>query len=331
MDKIIKKTKVQFVAVITIVIIIVVGLSWGILQAFNINSIGTPAHLTEIQKPAIENEAYAQYLNDQKAYEAHFITLASSIKQQEQERLTKALALTAILSVAFGVIIAVIASNKLTKPVVKAYESQERFIQDAAHELRNPLAAMTLAIQQTKQTGPLITVFKRQTKRLININEDLLYLERKSNNLPEITNISELTADVIEELHPLAKKKQITIVQKIDSEIYKKIAPNDYVKLVKNIVDNAIKYSNDNSKINLSVIKSKNVIKITVKDFGIGIPADEKQSIGKRFFRASNTGVIEGTGLGLAIVQKILNIYGGTIKITSKQNLGTSVEISLPA
>lgn len=331
MDRIIKKTRIQFVATIVLVVVSVVALSWAILQTFNFQSIGTPAHISEVHSPAADDPAFAKYLEDQKEYEAHFITLASSIKEREQDRLTAALALTSVVAVLAGVIIAIVAARKLTRPVVDAYESQERFVQDAAHELRNPLAALTAALQQTKQTSPLITIFKRQTKRLIHINEDLLFLERRTKQEPIKVNVSELLQDVIEELQPLAHKKSIEIEQKIQESVYKTIAPNDYVRLVKNIIDNALKYSPKNSNIHISQEKIKNTVTIIVEDHGIGIPSTDKNSIGDRFFRASNTGEIDGTGLGLAIVKKILNTYGGSIQIESKQNSGTKVSITLPA
>ena len=331
MDRIIKKTRTRFIAVIVLVVVAVIALSWAILQTYNFKSIGAPAHVTEIAIPATDNPAYSKYLEQQKAYEAHFVTLASSIKQQEQDRLTGALALTSVAVIVFGVIIAIVAARKLTKPVVDAYESQERFIQDAAHELRNPLAALTAALQQTKQTGPLVTIFRRQTKRLININEDLLFLERRVKQEPMRINISELLEDVIEELKPLTHKKSIIIKQKIESGIIKTMAPNDYVRLVKNIIDNALKYSSTKSVVTVTQTRIKHSVVIVVTDSGIGIPLADQKSIGDRFFRATNTGIIDGTGLGLAIVQKILNIYGCSINIESIVNKGTKVTITLPA
>jgi signal transduction histidine kinase len=330
MDNALKKTRAQFVLIISLVIIAVVGLSWVVLQTYNVNNIGTPAQISEIKQPAEDNQAYAEYLDQQQKYEAHFLTLASSIKQQEQDRLTGALAITFLIAIVFGIITAMFATKTLTKPVLESYKSQERFIQDAAHELRNPLAAMTIAIQQTKESSPLLTVFKRQTKRLVNINEDLLFLERRSDQTPSFINLSELTEDIIEELQPIARLKNILIIQKVEEDIMKKMSSNDYVKLVKNIIDNAIKYSNKNSKVKVSLSKEKNSTEIIVQDYGIGIPAGEQSKIGSRFYRANNTGNIDGTGLGLAIVQKILNIYGGKLQIESKLGKGTKVSIKLP-
>jgi signal transduction histidine kinase len=331
MESIIKRTRIQFVATILIVVVIIVGLSWAILQTFNVQTIGTPAEISDIHNTATNNQEFSEYYEQQKEYEAHFVTLASSIKQQEQDRLTAALAITSIIALLIGVIVAMIAAKKLTKPVIEAYESQERFVQDAAHELRNPLAALTVALQQTKQTGPLITIFRRQTKRLIHINEDLLFLERRAKQEPRPTNISELLEDVMEELRPLANKKTIVINQEIEENIIKTISPNDYVRLVKNILDNAIKYSPVKSRVSISQKRHKHSIVIVVTDKGIGIPLKDQSTIGDRFFRASNTGNIDGTGLGLAIVHKILNNYGGSIDFVSAENKGTTVTITMPA
>lgn len=331
MDRIIRDTRRKFVAIIILVVILVVSVSWGILETVNQQQIGTPAHVSEVYDSANENPAFAEYLAEQKQFEAHFVTLASSIKSQEKERVTKAIALTSIVVVATGVLIAIIAARKLTEPVIEAYESQERFIQDAAHELRNPLAAMTVALQQTKQKSPLITTFRRQTKRLIHINEDLLFLERRSKQEPTQLNLSELIQDVIEELQPLAKSKKVTLILKTEDNITKTMTANDYVRLVKNIVDNSIKYSHKNSQVLINQTKSKNSIHISIEDKGIGIPKIEQDKIGNRFFRANNTGDIDGTGLGLAIVQKILNSYGGLKSIQSVPNKGTTVSITLPS
>jgi signal transduction histidine kinase len=331
MERIIKKTKRLFIATIVLVIVFVVALSWAILQTYNIQTIGSEAHISEIHAPSRDDPEFAKYLEQEKAFEAHFVTLANSIKQQEQDRLTRALALTSIIAVLAGTIIAYFAARKLTKPVIEAYESQERFVQDAAHELRNPLAAMTAALQQTKQNSPLITVFRRQTKRLIHINEDLLFLERRAKQKPELINISELLTDIIEEVQPIAHRRKITVNQNIEPGLHKIMSSNDYVRLLKNILDNAIKYSKTESSVSVEQFKHKNTIKIVISDQGIGIPKSELGSVGNRFFRASNTGEIDGTGLGLSIVQKILNSYGGNIDIESEASKGTKVTINLPA
>jgi signal transduction histidine kinase len=334
MEQILKSTKRKFIATIIFVVVAVVTISWIVLSVYNQREIAAPAKLSEVHQSAENNPAFATYLEEQKAYEAHFIALATAIKDQESQRVTKAVAATSIIVVVLGVGIAIIAARKLMRPVVESYASQERFIQDAAHELRNPLAAMTIALQQAdpKKNDPqLLTTFRRQTKRLIHINEDLLFLERSARQEPVQVNLSELLADVAEELQIVAAKKKVTLQLESDQAIMKKMIPGDYVRLTKNIIDNAVKYTKNATVVSVKQTKEKNTIHIIVKDEGIGIPTADVAHIGERFYRASNTGKIDGTGLGIAIVKKILNSYGGQLQITSTVGKGTTVHITLPA
>lgn len=331
MEKLLRSTSRKFIATIIFVVVFVVAASWGILQIYNNREIASPADIQEVHKAADHSSEFGEYLEEQKEFEAHFITLASSIKEQEAERVTRGLAITFVIVVVLGTVIAVVAARKLMKPVREAYESQERFLQDAAHELRNPLAAMTAALQQTKTNTPLVMTFKRQTRRLININEDLLFLEKRNKQDPENLHLSELISDVVEEVQPIAIKKKVALHLETDEDLHKMMSSNDYVRLVKNLISNAVKYSHEESVVFISQVKHKGMITITVKDTGIGIPKDDLEHVGERFFRASNTGNVHGTGLGLAIVQKILNTYGGTRHIESEPGKGTTVTITLPA
>ena len=334
MDKILRRVRRHFIATIVLVVVLVVFLSWGILQYFNSTEIGVPAHISEVHKTAEDNKALAAYIEEQRAFEAHFVSLASSIKEQESQRVTQGLAATTIIAVSVGIAASVVASRKLIKPVEEAYRSQERFIQDAAHELRNPLAAMSAAIQQADEKtakSPLVKTIQRQTNRLVHINEDLLFLERRSDNEIHKISLSDLLLDVVEELQPIAASRRITVNVHTDDGIIKNMSTGDYVRLVKNVIDNAIKYSKNNSTITITQTKQNGYIELIVADKGIGIPKQEVGRIGSRFYRAKNTGEIDGTGLGLAIVQKILNTYGGSKSITSRVNYGTTVTLRLPA
>ena len=334
MDRLLAHTKLKFTAIILAVILFIVSITWITLEVFNTRQIAVPADVSYVHSTAEGNEALGAYIEDQKDYEAHFVSFATAVKEQDANDLTRALAVVSVTVVLGGIILALIVSKWLMKPVKEAYDSQERFIQDAAHELRNPLAAMTIALQNagpTKQKDPLVRTFKRQTKRLISINEDLLFLERRSKQDPEKIELNGLLEEITEELKPMAVKKNISLSVDSSGEIYKVIAVGDYVRLVKNVIDNAIKYTNESGFVSVAQHKNKNDIIIVVKDNGIGIPQKDTSSVGSRFFRASNTGSIDGTGLGLAIVQKILNVYGGKMSITSKVNKGTTVTITLPA
>ncbi len=330
-----KKTRKNFTATIIASIVIIISLSLIILQIVNITTIGSSATSNEVRNAAAKHSALSEYIVDQSEYEAHFITLASAVKEEEQQRLSTALMVTSIVLLVAGGIIAYIVAKLLMKPVEEAYASQERFIQDAAHELRNPLAAMSVTLQQVKTSKDvdeeLLQTFRRQTRRLVAINEDLLFIEKSQKLDPQECNLSELIEEIIEELQPIASRKKIKLNLKTEADISKRMVSTDYVRMVKNIVENAIKYSPRSSIVYINQVKTKNTVHITVKDSGIGIPADELAHIGERFYRAKNVGTIEGTGLGFAIVAKIIRSYHGSFEISSKLGKGTTVTVNLPS
>lgn len=330
----------QFKSVSKRLMIIIVGLSIfsvGLLAfaLYEANSISFDKNVNsqELYSVIEGNTAVEEYLESEKDYEAHFITIASLVKQEQQESLGKALLYVTLPVVIIAGAIGFVVAKYVLKPIRESYESQERFLQDAAHELRNPLAAMSLAIEnnrdENKVESDFVKTIRRQTKRLVRINEDLLYLERRSagNDIHEI-DISNLLFDVIEDLQPSIVNKKISLNLDIDSGIKFKIDPNDYIKLTKNIIENSVKYSKHGGQINIE-LNQKNKIQFTVSDKGIGISENELKHIGERFYRAKNVSSIDGTGLGIAIVIKVLNTYGGDINVSSQINKGTTVKIRL--
>lgn len=334
MEKLLKQTRLKFTATIISFVLLIVGVTWIAMQLYSNRQISVPANSELVHSTTQDDAALSQYINEQKKFEAHFINLATEIRKQDSREITKAMAGISVIVILSGTLISFFITRRFMKPVRAAYESQERFIQDAAHELRNPLAAMTVALQNaesSKQDDPLVKTFRRQTNRLIHINEDLLFLERQNHQDPQILNLADLLYDVVEELQPLASGKSVKIDIKSEDNISKNMVSSDYIRLVKNIIDNAIKYSKkgDTVTIRQNVIKGDIVIKVV--DQGIGIPKSDQLSVGNRFFRASNTGEIDGTGLGLAIVKKILNIYRGDLEIKSTPKKGTTATIKLPA
>jgi len=334
MQSIIHSTRKKFIATIVLSIALVVLITWIILQTFNVVHTGKDSSVQEVHNLSTGNAALTEYIQDQEAYSAHFVSLVDSIKAEERKNLTTAFAIISVAVTLLGVLIAVFVSKILMRPVQEAYDSQERFLQDAAHELRNPLATMTVALQRYKKDVPdtkLLETFRRQTKRLVNITEDLLFLESKKAQQVADIELSTLLLDIIEEYQTVKLARSITVDVRTDAEIVKSMAPQDYIRIIKNLIDNALKYSPDKSTITVTQKILKSSIVITVKDQGVGIPKKDLAYIGQRFFRASNVGNVDGTGLGIAIVTKILNIYGGKIEYKSTPNKGTTAVVTIPA
>lgn len=325
------KVSKQFVITIVATVVLSVGLLAFALYETNVIRFGSDVSSQELHNVVKGEDAVVEYLEGEKDYEAHFVKIASLVKQDQQNATTEALIFTTIPIIILVGGVGFLIAKLLLKPVKESYESQERFIQDAAHELRNPLAAMSLSIQnaeKSKGDKKLLKTMQRQTNRLIRINEDLLYLERRNRgeSIKEI-NISELLEDILEDLQPTINLKKLKLSRNIQPDILMKISPADFIKLSRNIIENAVKYTNKSKAIKVT-LSDENGIKLIVKDQGIGIPTKDIDHIGERFFRSKNAAKYDGTGLGIAIVHKVLNLYGGKMNITSAENKGTTVEIS---
>ena len=333
MTPVITRTKRTFAGLLVVSILLTVTamlVAMAVVSTANISRTSTISDLHSLSK---KDDALATYISSQKGLEAHFNTLIDNTRQQDRDHITRALAATGIITVAVSFVVALLLSKVLIKPVAEAYASQERFLQDAAHELRNPLTALSIALQHSESQklppGQLNKIFRRQTKRLVSINEDLLFLEKTRSPALESTNVSELLLDVVEELSPLAGNHNIALNIQTQKGLTVRIASKDYVHIVKNVIENAIKYSHPNSRVAISLQADKKYIITTVSDTGIGMSPHDVALAGTRFFRAQNVGRIDGTGLGLAIVKKVLRTYGGKLDITSVLDSGTTVTVSI--
>ena len=100
--------------------------------------------------------------------------------------------------------------------------------------------------------------------------------------------------------------------------------------ILTNLINNAIKYSPENTTISIEAFTQENMLSIIVKDQGIGIPEKEQKYIFKRYFRAENALLNQGTGIGLNIIQSHLENLGGNIIFTSKENEGSTFTVTLP-
>jgi signal transduction histidine kinase len=231
--------------------------------------------------------------------------------------------------------------NSLLDELEQAFNAQEQFIQDAAHELRTPIATIKSNLEvfdQLKKKGKkdyeqLIKIVSNLNQKLETLNEKLLFLNRKGKGTTEFrkVNINDIIEDTYEVLVVFAKEKNVIIKLNFkDNPIFANISPADFSLAIKNLVENAIKYSKSNGgKVEIITAKVDSGIQIKITDNGLGIKSDETERIFDRFFRGANVSE-SGEGLGLSIVKKIIDDHKGTIKVTSKLNKGTTFTISLP-
>jgi len=231
----------------------------------------------------------------------------------------------------------------------KSQNMRSDFIANASHELRTPLVSLkgfletiTDAAKDDPQSQKkFISIMKDEAEKMERLIEDLMSLSRielQEHIRPkDKVNIREVIENVILLYDNKAKEKKINITCTVKDN--QKFVIGDKEKLsavFSNLLDNAIKYSNTNSVIEIKNSNHKsdieNFVSISVIDSGYGIATDDIIRITERFFRAENIKKlkIEGTGLGLAIVKHIVNQHRGEFQILSTLNKGSEFIVKLP-
>lgn len=224
--------------------------------------------------------------------------------------------------------------NSLLSRLETSFTKVERFSHDASHELKTPLTVIRgeieVALRKTRTVNEYKSLLKsslEETISLQNMVDNLLFLANSDTlnirkNFVEIY-VDEILIECIKEKQKLANSKNI----KIEIKDIKPMSINANEVLFKiailNIIDNAIKYSNKNSSIEVSLIKDK----IIIKDFGIGIKEKELPLIYDRFYQVDSSRSNKGSGLGLFIVKTILDIHDLDINIQSNYNECTKVRV----
>lgn len=148
---------------------------------------------------------------------------------------------------------------------------------------------------------------------------------------PEIINLKSLCSEILEDVIIAASNNHFIdqIMEGNTDRVF--IDPNLTRHVLTNLLSNAIKYSPDGGKILFKTEAMEDKIIFTIRDEGIGIPADDKKNLYQYFFRARNTSAIPGTGLGLSIVKKSVEVHNGKIEFSSIENVGTTFIVTLPA
>ena len=174
---------------------------------------------------------------------------------------------------------------------------------------------------------------EKEVKRLALLTDNLLHLSRAEKILAEnseekILNLKLLLEEIRKSFFNIAERKKIEIEIKADDKEIKTKLSN----VIGNLIDNSIKYSNNDSKIELIGYIKGEYLSITIKDEGIGIPKEELENIFRRFYRVdkSRNRKIEGNGLGLAIVKNMVYSINGKINIESEVGLGTKIVLEFP-
>jgi heavy metal sensor kinase len=229
--------------------------------------------------------------------------------------------------------------NAMLDRLQNAFERERRFTADASHELRTPLTVIKGQIgvtlsrpRQAEEYQTALNALQSETDRLIRLANDLLLLARldaEPELQAETVNLSDLLEAVLDQVRFLAEQKNITISATIPEGVLMQGMIDHLIRLFLNLLDNAVKYSPEGSKINLSLEASNDFLIVTIQDEGQGIPPEDLPHLFERFYRAGRERS-SGAGLGLAIAQQILRLHSGSIQIDSVLQKGTKVIVSLP-
>lgn len=231
--------------------------------------------------------------------------------------------------------------NNLLSRLESSFERISQFSSDASHELKTPLTIIRGEIEVTLRKERTTDEYKNALNNSLNelslieqtIN-DLLFLAKNEKDLivdkQENFYFDELIDESINEIKSFAKLHQVEINFILEDSIEFKGFPNLLKIALKNALKNAIQFSHKNSQVIIKSYKNDDTFNISVQDFGIGIPLNEQEKIFEKFYRTDksrnkNSG---GTGLGMSILKKIIDIHKGIIKITSKENIGTTIILS---
>jgi signal transduction histidine kinase len=220
------------------------------------------------------------------------------------------------------------------KPIAVSTKKQKRFVSDAAHELRNPLASLQMTLESYLRSPKKTLEFTdsvakdmlHEVKRLIVTSESLLKLEaiesRQKNILPN--DFRNVLSDVEKQLSFDLQTKNINVVANISDNLIN-IDRNDLTTILYNLLHNAIKFSEPKSQI----LVSWNGNKIQIIDHGLGIDDKHLPYIFERFYKTdpARSSGINSNGLGLALVSDIIQSYSAKISVESKLNQGTTFTI----
>lgn len=239
-----------------------------------------------------------------------------------------------------------IASQQLEEALKKEKslsEMKSRFVSMASHEFRTPLSTILSSVSLIEKyienttyenTPKHVKRIKNSVKGLTDILNDFLSVDKLENQKTEVKishfDYRTFSKEMVEDMQNMCQDGQ-KIDQQIegsDTLIY--CDPNILRNILYNLLTNAIKYSREGQAIIYRSEINPDQLKITVQDFGIGIPESEQKQLFSRFFRAKNATNIKGTGLGLNIVKSYLDMLKGSIEFTSTEGKGTIFIVTIP-
>ena len=248
-------------------------------------------------------------------------------------------ALIAILLVGIG---GALLARQATEPIEAAFNQTRRFMGDAAHELKTPIAVLRartdVALQRDRTVGEYqetLAGVSTEAERLGNLVENMLLLARIDAGQWPITKgkvfIDDILTDATKSARLLGEDKDVEVEIAPLEEVAVTGDPTLLRQLFMILLDNAVKFTPAGGKVAVDAQRNGRRTYITITDTGVGIPASALPHVFERFFRADPARSRGGAGLGLSIARWIVEIHRGQIEVTSIEGKGTTVKVTLPS
>lgn len=233
--------------------------------------------------------------------------------------------------------------NRLTSRLEDTERQRRRFVSDASHELKTPLASIRLLSDSIVQSGNMdaatvrefVTDIGHEAERLQRTTEKLLDLSRLDDDIqvvPEPVDIKQVMVDALVLLRPLAKEREVKIRCDLEDGCVIMATVDDMFHIIFNLMENAIKYNLPDGIVTLTLKGDEKEVRFTVEDTGIGIPEEDAYNIFTRFYRVDKARSREagGSGLGLSIVHDAVKTHGGTIAVGQNKPQGSRFIVTFP-
>lgn len=233
--------------------------------------------------------------------------------------------------------------NSLTDRLQVTENTRRRFVSDASHELKTPLAGILLLTDSILQTENMdqatvrefVSDIGEEAGRLSRITEDLLRLTRLDNGAiqqAEAVAVQPILDRVVRMLHMVAEEKGVELQCSVAPNAAVLATADDVHQVIYNIMENGIKYSQSGGFVRTCVTVEGEQVVIRIEDNGVGIPDEDLGHIFERFYRVDKmrSRAVGGTGLGLSIVQDTVLRRGGTVAVAHREGGGTAFTVCLP-
>lgn len=233
--------------------------------------------------------------------------------------------------------------NQLTERLDDNERQRRRFVSDASHELKTPLASIRLMSDSIVQSSGMDAETMREfaadigheAQRLQRTTEKLLDLSRLDDDvqiLPEPVDVKQVCVDALVTLKPLADEKGVRIRCDLEDGCVVMATADDMYHIIFNLMENAVKYNVPDGSVTVTLRSGEEKISLTVADTGIGIPEEDRLNIFSRFYRVDKARSREagGSGLGLSIVHDAVQAHGGSIAVGQNKPRGSIFIVSFP-